>query len=75
MKLERDYLVNRNVQRFIKEKGLKKTDVAKRAGIKYATFCMKCNCQRAVYADEVCPIAEALGVPVDELFKEEQQAG
>lgn len=75
MKLERDYLVNKNIQRIIKEKGLKKTAVAKWAGIKYATFCMKCNCQRAVYAHEVWPIAAALGVPIDELFKEAQQAG
>lgn len=75
MKLERDYLVNKNIQRIIKEKGLKKTAVAKRAGIKNTAFWMVCSCKRPVYADEICPIAAALGVPIDELFKEAQQAG
>ena len=39
------------------------------------TFSRIVRCKRPVYAHEVCSIAAALGVPIDELFKEAQQAG
>ena len=75
MKLERDYLVNKNIERIIEEKDKKRTAVADRAGIRRDTFSRIVRCKRPVYAHEVCSIAAALGVPIDELFKEEQQAG
>lgn len=73
--MKRDFLVNRNIRRVIEENDKKRTAVADKAGMRRDTFSRIVQCKRPVYADEICPIAAALGVPIDELFKEEQQAG
>lgn len=73
--MKRDFLVNRNIGRVIEENDKKRTAVADKAGMRRDTFSRIVKCKRPVYADEICPIAAALGVPIDELFKEEQQAG
>ena len=73
--MKRDFLVNRNIGRVIEENDKKRTAVADKAGMRRDTFSRIVQCKQPVYADEICPIAAALGVPIDELFKEAQQAG
>lgn len=48
----------------------KSSAVADRAGMRRDIFSRIVNCKRRVYADEVIPIAAALGVPVEKLFEE-----
>lgn len=63
-------VVNRNIGRIIQEKGLKRGDVARDAGISEAVLSNIVRCKRKVYADEVIPIAAALQVTVEDLFQE-----
>lgn len=67
------YVVNKNIQRIIQETGQKQGDVADRAGIPRAVFSNIVRCERKVYADEVIPLAAALQVPIEELFKDAEQ--
>lgn len=65
-----EYTVNKNIRRIILKTGLKQGDVADRAGINRKVFSNICRCKRKVYADEVIPIAQAMGVTIEELFEE-----
>ena len=64
------YAVNANIKRCIDELDKKPSAVADRAGIRRDIFSRIIHSKRPVYADEVIPIAMALGVSLDELFKE-----
>ena len=64
------YTVNKNIKRCILEQDKKPSAVADRAGIRRDTFSRIMNNKRPVYADEVVPIAMALGVELDTLFQE-----
>ena len=66
--MQRSFLVNRNIERTIRELDKKPTAVADRAGIRRDIFSRIMRCKRPVYADEVCQIAEALGVSIEYLF-------
>lgn len=68
------FTVNKNIQRIIQETGQKQGDVADQAGINRKVFSNICRCKRKVYADEVIPIAQAMGVTIEELFEEEVSA-
>lgn len=67
------YVVNQNIRRIILKTGLKQGEVADRAGIPRAVFSNIVRCERRVYADEVIPLAAALQVPIEELFKDAEQ--
>lgn len=64
------FTVNQNVGRIIQATGRKRADVADRAGITRAVFSNIVRCKRKVYADEVVPIAAALQVSIEDLFRE-----
>lgn len=63
-------LVNQNIGRIVKEKHLRPCLVEDVAGMKRGVVSRIIAGKRKVYADEVVPIAMALGVEIDALFKE-----
>lgn len=69
--MERSYTVNKNISKFILAMDKKPSAVADRAGIRRDVFSRIINCKRPVYADEVMPIATAMGICVEALFAEE----
>ena len=71
--MQRNYMVNKNIERTIKEMDKKPTAVADRAGIRRDIFSRIMRCKRPVYADEVCQIAKALGVSIEYLFTSEPE--
>ncbi len=67
----KDFTVNKNIKRLIDELDKRASAVADRAGIRRDTFSRITHCKRPVFADEVVPIAEALGVDLGELFSKD----
>ena len=63
-------LVNQNIGRIVKAKGLRPCRVESAAGMKRGVISRIITGKRKVYADEVVPIARALGVELDILFEE-----
>lgn len=62
--------VNKNIQKIVSQTGQKQADIAARCGMSKAVFSNICRCKRKVYADEVIPIALAMGVTIEDLFAE-----
>ena len=63
-------LVQSNLVRLIDEKGLIKNRVAERAGMSAQAFCDVLKGRKVIRADMVPKLAEAVDVPIPELFKE-----
>ena len=63
-------VVNRNIRRIVRGKHLRPCQVEDAAGIKRGVVSRIIAGKRKVYADKVVPIAMALGVEIDALFKE-----
>lgn len=63
--------VNRAIARELERQGLRKTETARKAALSPAVLSNIVNLRRKVYADELVPIAAALGVSVEALFREE----
>lgn len=63
------FVVNKNVVRILREKGIPQKDAANSAGMSEGVFSNIVRCRRKVYADEVIPIARAIGVSIEELFR------
>lgn len=68
--MQKPFVVNRNIKRHIEDTDKRPSAVADRAGIRRDTFSRIMHCKRPVYADEVVPIALALGCSIEELFRE-----
>lgn len=64
-----DRIVNRNLRRILVEKDRKHREVAERIGVYEQTFSHMVTGRRKIYEDEVIPLALALNVPVEELFR------
>lgn len=64
----RDNTVNRRLKELLRLKKMKQTVAAERSGIAYQSLHRAVNGRRPVYADELLPLAKALGVEVDELL-------
>lgn len=62
-------LVQKNIRRIIVEKALLKKGVAKRAGFSQQQFSDIVCGRKTIKADMIPMIAFALGVQIDELFK------
>lgn len=69
----KEYVVNKNIQRIMREKGMDARKVASAAGISEAVLSNIVRCKRKVYADEVITLAAALQVLIEELFKNAEQ--
>lgn len=65
----RDYKINENVSRIIRENDKKPSAVADRAGIRRDTFSRILHSKRPIYADELVPIVIALGVSLEEVIE------
>lgn len=65
------FLVNKNIRRILRESAKQQKKVAERAGMSEMVFSNICRCKRKVYADEVVPIAAALGVCIEDLFTDD----
>lgn len=65
-----EFIVNKNIQRILRQVGEKQCAVADRTGLGRKVFSNICRCKRKVYADEVIPIAQAMGVTIEALFDE-----
>ena len=64
----RDDTVNRKLKELLREKKLKQTEVAERSGIAYQSLHRAVNGRRPIYAEELLPLAEAVGVEVTALL-------
>ena len=71
--MQRSFLVNKNIERTIRELDKNPVAVADRAGIRRDVFSRIMRSKRSVYADEVFQIAEALGVSIESLFADEPE--
>lgn len=66
-------LVQKNVIRVIKTKGLIQSRVAERAGMSDQMFSNIVNGRKVIRADMVPVLAAALDVPIPELFVEDEE--
>lgn len=62
-------VIAENVKKTIREKGYKQVAIAKQAGFKEYEFSNMLNGRKIIKADDVLPIAEALGVEPNDLLK------
>ena len=66
--MKRDYEANREVKRLLEERGISAAELAARSGIPYRALCGALGEKRALYADELLPLARVLGVSADALL-------
>lgn len=66
--MKRDFSINARVAKIIDEKGIKKSFVAEKIGIQKESLTRILNGKRSIYASEVLPLCEALGVNLEELL-------
>ena len=66
-------LVQSNLTRIIEEKGLVKKGVAKRAGISAQNLSDILMGRKVIRADMIPALANAVDVPIPELFKEHEK--
>ncbi len=67
-RVERDYSINRELKQFLEENDKRPSAVADRAGIRRDTFSKIINCRRPIFADELMPIVNASGIPLERLI-------
>ncbi len=70
--VSRDYIINQKIKKIIDDESKKPTAIADKAGIRRDTFSRIIRCQRPLYADEIVPICDAIGITIEDLFKEEE---
>ena len=61
-------IVPANIERLLKEKGLKQGAVAERAGYTDQQLCDMIKCRRIIKACDILAIADAIGVNPGELY-------
>lgn len=66
--MKRDYGANRELRRLLGERGMNAAELAARSGIHYGCLCRALREERPLYADELLPLARALGVSVETLL-------
>ena len=66
--MKRDYGANRELKRLLGERGLTAEELAARSGIPCGCLCRALEEKRPLYADELLPLAQALGVMVETLL-------
>lgn len=67
--MKRDYTINENISKIMKERDKKSGAVADRAGIRRDTFSHILHSRRPIYGDELVPIVMALGVPLEDVMR------
>lgn len=66
---DKRYLVNKRICEIIDEEKQKPCAVADKAGIRRDVFSRIIHGKRVVFADELLPICNALGVPLERLIE------
>lgn len=66
--MKRDYGANRELRRLLEERGMTGEEAAARSGIRYDSLCLALREERPLYADELLPLARALGVTAEALL-------
>ena len=66
--MKRDYGANRELKRLLGERGMTAEELAARSGMHYGCLCRVLREERPLYADELLPLAQALGVMVETLL-------
>ncbi len=66
--MERDYGANRKLRRLLLLLNMSEGELAERSGIPYRSLCRALKERRPLYADELLPLARALGVTTDKLL-------
>ena len=71
----RDYSINKKIAQVIEQKGIMQSKVAKAVNMAPETFNRIVNCKRVIFADELQPICDFIGVRVEDVlsndFKED----
>lgn len=67
--MEHSFVVNKNVKKIINDEDKRPGAVADKAGIRRDVFSRILHFKRPVYADEVIPLARALQVNIEDLFR------
>ena len=67
--MKRDLSVNRQVARLLEERKMSTVRLAVLTGIPYERLCRVLMGTQPVYADELQPLARALGVSADKLLE------
>lgn len=68
------YAINRKISQFVKDNDKKVGAVADKAGIRRDVFSRIINCRRPIYAEELVPILNALGMSLDVIVEEAKEA-
>jgi len=63
-----------NTKRIMNHYGFKQNAIARRSGIKEASFSNMMNGRKAITEPDIISIANALGVEANELFKHSKEA-
>lgn len=63
--MERDYSINQAVYDFIQSNDKKPSSIADKAGIRRDVFSRILHSRRPIYADELIPILNAAGMPLE----------
>lgn len=66
--MKRDYAANRELKRLLAERGMGTEELAARSGIGFDSLCRVLRETRPLYANELLPLARALGVSADALL-------
>ena len=66
--IERSFSINRAIRRYIDENDKKASAIADRAGIRKDVFSRIINSKRPIYADELIPIVNAVGIPLQDVI-------
>ena len=64
--MARDYSINKAICNFIVDNDKKAGAIADKAGIRRDTFSRIVNCRRVIFADELLPILNAAGMPLED---------
>ena len=67
--MKQDYGANRKLRRLLAERGMDVWELADRSGVHCGCLCRALREKRPLYADELLPLARALGVSVETLLE------
>lgn len=62
------YEINAAMRKIVDSNGLKHRKIAEKSGMKEAAVSAILRCTRRIYADELYPLCQAIGVSLDEVI-------
>ena len=73
--VERDYSINRAIKQYIVENDKRPSAIADKAGMRRDAFSRIINSKRPIYADELIPIVNATGIPMERILAAVNEKG